>query len=94
MAAKIPKLRIFDDEDGRLGESLGEREVLCVSQFTLLGDVSRGNRPGFDAAARPEDAEPLYDLVCELLGAKKGIFGAEMTIESVCSGPVTILLEV
>lgn len=93
LAEKIPKLRIFEDESGRLGEPLGGREILCVSQFTLLGDVSRGNRPGFEAAASPEVALPLYDLTCELMGAAKGAFGAEMTIESVCHGPVTILLE-
>lgn len=93
VADKITKLRIFDDEDGRLGDPLGEREVLCVSQFTLLADTSRGNRPGFEAAARPEIARPLYDLVCSRLGAEKGVFGADMTIDLECVGPVTILLE-
>jgi D-tyrosyl-tRNA(Tyr) deacylase len=90
---KISKLRIFDDAEGRLTDSLGDREVLCVSQFTLLADTARGNRPGFQAAARPEVAEPLYDLVCDRLGAEKGVFGAEMTIDLECHGPVTILLE-
>lgn len=93
IARKILRLRVFEDGSGRLGEALGERQILCVSQFTLLGDVSRGNRPGFDAAASPEVAEPLYDLACELMGAERGVFGAEMVIETVCHGPVTILLE-
>lgn len=93
VAEKIRKLRIFDDAQGRLGEALGDREILCVSQFTLLADLSRGNRPGFEAAARPQDAEPLYELVCERLGAARGIFGAEMAIDLDCHGPVTILLE-
>lgn len=93
IAAKIAKLRIFEAADGRLGESLGGREILCVSQFTLLADLGRGNRPGFEGAARPDEAEPLYDLVCERLDAGKGVFGADMSIDLRCDGPVTILLE-
>jgi len=94
IAEKIAKLRIFDDPEGRMNEPLGsEREVLCVSQFTLLGDVSRGNRPSFVAAAPPEEAEPLYERVCELLGAQRGRFGAEMAVELVNDGPVTLVLE-
>ena len=93
IADKVSKLRIFDDAEGRLADPLGDREALCVSQFTLLADTARGNRPGFQAAARPEVAEPLYDLVCDRLGAEKGAFGAEMTIDLECHGPVTILLE-
>ncbi len=93
VADKISKLRVFDDGSGKIGAPLGDREVLCVSQFTLLADVTRGNRPGFEAAARPEDAEPLYDLVCERLAARKGVFGADMAIGLDCYGPVTILLE-
>ena len=93
MADKVAKLRIFEDDEGRLGAPLGDREILCVSQFTLLADLTRGNRPGFEQAARPEDAEPLYDLVCERLGAKTGVFGADMAIDLVCRGPVTILLD-
>ena len=93
LARKIAKLRIFEDDEGRLGAPLGDREILCVSQFTLLADLTRGNRPGFEQSARPEDAEPLYDLVCERLGAKTGVFGADMAIDLVCRGPVTILLD-
>lgn len=93
VAGKILKLRVFDDASGRIGEALGDREVLCVSQFTLMADLSRGNRPGFEDAARPEEAEPLYELVCERLGAARGVFGADMTIDLECDGPVTILLE-
>jgi D-tyrosyl-tRNA(Tyr) deacylase len=76
LADKIRALRIFDDADGRMNEPLGEREILCVSQFTLYGEARKGNRPSYVAAARPELAEPLYDRFCERLGAKKGVFGA------------------
>ncbi len=93
IARKLGALRIFEDADGRMNEALGEREVLCVSQFTLLGDVSRGNRPSFVAAAPPEEAEPLYERVCELLGAQRGRFGAEMAVELVNDGPVTLVVE-
>ena len=93
MAAKLAALRIFEDGDGRMNEPLGEREVLCVSQFTLYGDASRGNRPGFADAAPPEDAEPLYERVCERLGARRGRFGARMAVSLVNDGPVTILIE-
>jgi D-tyrosyl-tRNA(Tyr) deacylase len=94
LAEKVRKLRIFDDPDGRMNESLGQREVLCVSQFTLYGDARRGNRPSYVAAARPEDAEPLYDRFCERLGAKKGVFGACMGVALVNDGPVTLMVEV
>ena len=76
-----------------MNEPLGDREVLCVSQFTLYGDARKGNRPAYVAAARPEHAEPLYDRFCTRLGAARGRFGAAMTIELVCDGPVTVLLE-
>ena len=94
LADKVRALRIFDDADGRMNEPLGEREVLCVSQFTLYGDAARGNRPSYVAAARPEDAEPLYDRFCERLGAAKGVFGACMGVALINDGPVTVLLEV
>jgi D-tyrosyl-tRNA(Tyr) deacylase len=94
LAEKVRKLRIFDDAGGRMNEPLGEREVLCVSQFTLYGDARRGNRPSYVEAARPEDAEPLYDRFCELLGAKKGVFGACMGVALINDGPVTLLLEI
>ncbi len=93
IAAKLLKLRIFDDAEGRMNEPLGEREVLCVSQFTLYGDTRKGNRPSYVQAARPEDAEPLYERVCALLGAKKGVFGACMGVALVNDGPVTVMVE-
>jgi D-tyrosyl-tRNA(Tyr) deacylase len=94
LADKVRALRIFDDAEGRLNEPLGEREVLCVSQFTLYGDASRGNRPGYTRAARGEVAEPLYDRFCERIGAKKGVFGACMGVALVNDGPVTLMVEV
>ena len=93
MADKLRALRIFPDADGRMNEPLGEREVLCVSQFTLYGDARRGNRPSYVGAARPEAAEPLYARVCERLGARRGVFGAMMEVELVNDGPVTLMLE-
>ena len=93
IARKLQALRIFDDGEGRMNEALGEREILCISQFTLYGDVSRGNRPGFTAAAPPGTAEPLYERVCDLLGAKRGRFGATMAVELVNDGPVTLIVE-
>jgi D-tyrosyl-tRNA(Tyr) deacylase len=94
LADKVRALRIFDDAEGRMNEPLGEREVLCVSQFTLYGDARRGNRPSYVAAARPELAEPLYDRFCERLGARKGVFGACMGVALINDGPVTLMLEV
>lgn len=94
LAEKIRALRVFDDAEGRMNDPLGDREILCVSQFTLYGDTRRGNRPSYVAAARPEHAEPLYDRICERLGAKKGIFGACMGVALVNDGPVTLMLEV
>jgi D-tyrosyl-tRNA(Tyr) deacylase len=94
LADKVRTLRIFDDVDGRMNEPLGEREVLCVSQFTLYGDTRKGNRPSYVAAARPEVAEPLYDRFCERLGAKQGVFGACMGVALVNDGPVTLTVEV
>jgi D-tyrosyl-tRNA(Tyr) deacylase len=93
MADKLRALRVFPDADGRMNEPLGGREVLCVSQFTLYGDARRGNRPAYVAAARPEHAEPLYERVCDRLGAARGVFGAHMEVASVGVGPVTILVE-
>ena len=94
LAAKVLALRVFDDAEGRMNEALGDRQVLCVSQFTLYGDVRRGNRPSWVAAARPEHAEPLYERVCERLGAQRGVFGAHMDVALVNDGPVTLLVEV
>jgi D-tyrosyl-tRNA(Tyr) deacylase len=93
IADKVRSLRVFADGEGRMNEALGSREVLCVSQFTLYGDARRGARPSFVAAARPEVAEPLYERVCERLGAQRGVFGALMAIELVNDGPVTLLVE-
>ena len=93
IATKLLNLRIFEDADGRMNEPLGDREVLCVSQFTLYGDTSKGNRPGWMEAASGSEAEPLYNTVCERLGAKKGVFGADMKVELVNEGPVTLLVE-
>jgi D-tyrosyl-tRNA(Tyr) deacylase len=93
LADKVRALRVFDDADGRMNEPLSEREVLCVSQFTLYGDARKGNRPSYVDAARPEQAEPLYERFCERLGARRGVFGAHMLVELVNDGPVTLLLE-
>ena len=93
LADKVRALRVFADAEGRMNEPLGDREVLCVSQFTLYGDARRGNRPSYVAAAPPEQAEPLYEHFCEILGARRGVFGALMAVELVNDGPVTLLLE-
>ena len=93
LADKVRALRVFADADGRMNDPLGDRAVLCVSQFTLYGDARKGNRPTYVAAARPEHAEPLYERFCERLGAQRGVFGAQMAVELVNEGPVTLLLE-
>ncbi len=93
LAAKVRALRVFGDEHGRMNDPLGEREVLCVSQFTLYGDTRRGNRPSFVAAADPAHAEPLYEHFCAHAGAQHGVFGAHMQVELVNDGPVTLMLE-
>jgi D-tyrosyl-tRNA(Tyr) deacylase len=93
LADKVAKLRVFDDAKGRMNEPLADREVLCVSQFTLYGDTRKGNRPSYVDAAPPETAEPLYERFADRLGAKRGEFGARMAVELVNDGPVTLLLE-
>ncbi|MDX6698916.1 MAG: D-aminoacyl-tRNA deacylase [Solirubrobacteraceae bacterium] len=93
LADKVRALRVFPDAEGRMNEALGDREVLCVSQFTLYGDARRGNRPSYVRAAPPDRAEPLYERFRERLGAQGGVFGAAMTVELVNDGPVTLLLE-
>ncbi|HTU96612.1 MAG TPA: D-aminoacyl-tRNA deacylase [Solirubrobacteraceae bacterium] len=93
LADKVRALRVFPDADGRMNEPLGEREILCVSQFTLYGETRKGNRPSYVAAAPPELAEPLYERFCELMGARRGVFGAHMEVALVNDGPVTLLLQ-
>jgi D-tyrosyl-tRNA(Tyr) deacylase len=94
LAEKVRNLRIFADAEGRMNEPLGERAVLCVSQFTLYGDTRKGNRPAYVDAARPEAAEPLYERFCARLRAAHGVFGAHMEVELVNDGPVTLMLEI
>ena len=100
MAKKIAALRIFEDAQGKMNLSIRDAggEVLLISQFTLYGDCTHGNRPSFIGAARPEQAKPLYEKVAKLLRAEglavqTGIFGADMKIEQYNDGPVTILYE-
>jgi D-tyrosyl-tRNA(Tyr) deacylase len=93
LADKVRALRIFADAEGRMNEPLADREVLCVSQFTLYGDARKGNRPSYVAAAPPEQAEPLYERFCERLGARRGVFGALMAVQLTNDGPVTLLVE-
>ena len=95
LARKLKALRIFEDDDGRMNRSVEDAngEILCVSQFTLYGDTRKGNRPSFVDAARPEQAEPLYEHVLEALDAHGGRFGARMRVELVNDGPVTLLVE-
>ena len=101
IAKKIAGMRIFEDENGKMNLSVQDvgGEVLLVSQFTLYGDATKGNRPSFTLAARPEVAEPLYEYTVQELASygvtvKKGVFGADMKIEQNNDGPVTILLEI
>ncbi len=100
LAAKIARLRVFPDAEGRFDRSLLDTggAALVVSQFTLLGDTGKGNRPSFTAAAAPEEAEPVYERFCadlEALGVPvaRGRFGASMAVELVNDGPVTIILD-
>lgn len=100
LAEKIVKLRIFEDEHGRMNRSVLDISgaVLCVSQFTLHADVRRGNRPSFDAAAPGPLAEPLYRAFCEALrrhgvACETGTFGAEMQVRLTNHGPVTVILD-
>jgi D-tyrosyl-tRNA(Tyr) deacylase len=93
LAERVLALRVFADERGRMSEPLGDRELLCVSQFTLYADTARGNRPGFTDAAPPALAEPLYERFCERTGAARGAFGAHMVVSMRGDGPVTIMLD-
>ena len=95
MARKLLALRIFEDADGRMNRSVADAdgEILCVSQFTLYGDASKGNRPSFVDAAPASEAGPLYERVRQALGARGGRFGAQMQVRLVNDGPVTLLVE-
>lgn len=100
MAARVARLRIFDDEDGRFDRSLVDvgGAALVVSQFTLVADTRKGNRPSFGEAADPDDAEPVYERFCAALadegvGVSRGVFGARMEVALVNDGPVTIVLD-
>ena len=99
-AAKIARLRIFENEEGRFDRSLLDvgGEALVVSQFTLIADTQKGNRPSFSGAAAPDLAEPLYERFCDRLAAtgarvQRGVFGARMAVSLTNDGPVTIVLD-
>jgi D-aminoacyl-tRNA deacylase len=101
LAHRVARLRIFENDEGRFDRSLLDTggAALVVSQFTLIADTAKGNRPSFAQAAPPEDAEPLYDVFCASLRelgtrVETGVFGARMAVELVNDGPVTIVLEV
>lgn len=101
LAKKIANLRVFEDENGKMNKSVLDvgGEIMSVSQFTLYGDVSHGNRPGFSDAEIAEIASPIYDYFCDKLleqgvAVKRGIFGADMKISQLSDGPVTIIYDV
>jgi D-tyrosyl-tRNA(Tyr) deacylase len=99
MVKKVTNLRIFDDEDGIMNKSIKdiEGEILSISQFTLLADVKKGNRPSYIKAMRPDEATKLYDIFNEKLNkeipTKTGIFGSDMTINIANDGPITIIID-
>jgi D-tyrosyl-tRNA(Tyr) deacylase len=101
LAQKIARLRIFENTDGRFDLSLLDTggEALVISQFTLLADTRKGNRPSFTKAADPQQAEPLYERFCDALAREgvsvsRGIFGARMALALVNDGPVTIVIDI
>ena len=101
LAKKIANLRVFEDENGKMNKSVLDvgGEIMSVSQFTLYGDVSHGNRPGFSDAEIPELASPIYDYFCDKLleqgvAVKRGVFCADMKISQLSDGPVTIIYDV
>jgi D-aminoacyl-tRNA deacylase len=100
LAGRVARLRIFPDAEGRFDRSVLDvgGTALVVSQFTLIADTAKGNRPSFTAAAPPEEAEPIYERFCEALrelgvAVETGVFGAKMQVELVNDGPVTVVLE-
>jgi D-tyrosyl-tRNA(Tyr) deacylase len=100
IADKVPNLRIFEDENGKMNLSLMDinGQILAISQFTLLGDARGGRRPSFTAAARPDTAVPLYEALVEKwrgmgIHVETGVFGADMQVSLINDGPVTILLD-
>ena len=99
IARKLPKLRIFEDEEGKLNRSVLDigGEVMLISNFTLYGDTFHGHRPNFSLAARGDVSQPLYDALCAAVGehlpVKTGVFGADMKVSSLNDGPVTIIME-
>ncbi len=100
LAGKVARLRIFTDEDGKLNRSVQDigGGVLAISNFTLYGDGRKGNRPSYVAAARPEGAEPIFQIFVDTVAAEgiatgEGVFGAHMEIDSLADGPVNIILE-
>jgi D-aminoacyl-tRNA deacylase len=100
LAGRVARLRIFENDDGKFDRSVIDAggSVLVVSNFTLIADTAKGNRPSFAEAAAPREADPLYEIFCSALREQEvpvetGVFGARMDVELVNAGPVTIVLE-
>lgn len=98
-AAKVAKMRLFRDDEGRLNLNVSETggQIMCVSNFTIYGKTDHGNRPDYSLAASAEQAKPIYDVLCDeinkFVSVAKGIFGAHMEIEMVVDGPVNLIAE-